>query len=95
MKHEVLVCDMLFNEEILDIDYDYSNEEEVVRVAIRNEDGIRKYIAYETGERGNILWIKEFNNLNGALDFARQMWIGLKSINNSNSLTLEPNNKNF
>ena len=71
--------EMLFNENILDIDYDYCFEPLTVGIIINNKDGKRKYNVYINDSRGNLDWIETKDGLNEALLFAREMYKGMIS----------------
>ena len=78
-KSNYLINDMLFNDDILDICYDYCYEPDVVGIVINNKGDKRQYLVYVTDERGNIDLIKEKNTFDEALSYAREMYIGLKA----------------
>ncbi len=73
----ILINEMLFNDNILDIDYEYCYEPYTVGIANNIKDCKRKYLVYVTNERGNIDWVKEKNTFNEALLYARKMYKGL------------------
>ena len=73
----VLTNDMLLNDDILDVDYEYSYVPNVVGIAIEKKDSKRKYIVYNTNERGRIDWKEEIDTFKEAILFARKMYRGM------------------
>ena len=71
--------EMLFQDEILDIDYEYCFEPATVGITIFNKDGKRNYNVYITDLRSNIDWVEKKKSLDEALIFARKMYKGLIS----------------
>ena len=72
-----LINDMLYNNDILDIEYKYCYEPDVVGIAIEEKENKRKYFVYNTNERGRIDWVEEKNTFDDALLFARIMYKGM------------------
>ena len=76
-KKNILINDMLLSSNILDTDYEYCHEPNVVGIATENSDIKRQYFVYNTNERGYIDWIEGKDTFNEALLFAIKMYKGM------------------
>lgn len=78
-KKNILRCNMLFSDNIPDIDYEPVFEPFTLGIQTEYENGIKKYIVYSNNEKGIYSVMKEFTDFNEAIEYARIMWDGLKS----------------
>ena len=82
MEKKVLVNDMLFDDNILDIDYEYCYDYPfLVGVATAKKED-KKYNVYFSDERNSIYILKKTYTFNEAILFARKMYKGMISYYN-------------
>ena len=79
MKKKVLINDMLFDNNIVDIDYEYCYQPYIVGIAKTNKNEKREYNIYCTDDRGYISILKQKDTFNEAILYAQKMYQGMLS----------------
>ncbi len=73
---------MLFNENVLDANYDFCYEPNVVGIATIIKNNKKRYFVYETTERCNVYCMIEQKSFATALSYAKRLYKNLMAYYN-------------